>query len=66
MLLDVDGQKSSKVQIRDLVCMTREEAAVHEKEVVRGSKNPEDLYDKETLDRVEARIQEETGFEKYR
>lgn len=62
----MNGQKSSKVRLRDLVCMTREEAAVHEKEVVRGTKSPEDLYDKETVERVEARIKEEIGYEKYR
>jgi tRNA A37 threonylcarbamoyladenosine dehydratase len=62
----VEGQKSSKIRLRDLVCMTREEAAVHEREVVRGSKQPEQLYSKETVELVEARIREEIGYEKYR
>jgi len=64
--LGVEGQKSSTLKLRDLVCMTREEAAVHEREVVKGSKTPEELYDRETVELVEARIQEEIRYEKYR
>jgi hypothetical protein len=62
----VPGQKSSKLKLRDLVCMTKEEAAVHEREVIKGSKTPEELYDKETVALVEARIAEELVYEKYR
>lgn len=62
----VVGQKSSKLKLRDLVCMTKEEAAVHEREVIKGSKTPEELYDKETLALVEARIAEELVYDKYR
>ncbi|KAK6582875.1 hypothetical protein PZA11_005283 [Diplocarpon coronariae] len=64
--LAVDGQKSSRVQARELVCMTKEEAAVHEREVVRGGRTPEDLYDRETREYVEARIRDEMSYEKYR
>lgn len=64
--LEVPGQKNSLVMTRELVCMTKEEAVVHEREVVRGSKTPEELYDKEIVEGVEARIREEIGFEKYR
>jgi len=46
--------------------MTKEEAAVHEREVIRGSKTPEEMYDKETVALVEARIAEELVYEKYR
>ncbi|KAG0645194.1 tRNA threonylcarbamoyladenosine deHydratase [Hyphodiscus hymeniophilus] len=62
----VEGQKSSKVRMRDLVCMTREEAAVHEREVVRGGKSPEEIFDREIVEMVEARLEEEIGYEKYR
>lgn len=62
----VAGQKSSKLKLRDLVCMTKEEAAVHEKEVIKGSKTPEELYDRETVALVQARLAEEEGYEKYR
>jgi tRNA A37 threonylcarbamoyladenosine dehydratase len=62
----VEGQKSSGVRLRDLVCMTREEANKHEREVLRGGKRVEDLYSKEVVEMVEAGIREEIGFEKYR
>lgn len=64
--LGVEGQKSSKVKARDLVCMTKEEAVVHEREVIRGTKTPEELYDTETVEYVDGRIREEIGYEKYR
>ena len=62
----VEGQKSSTLKLRDLVCMTKEEAVVHEREVIKGSKTPEEMYDKETVELVEARIAEELSYEKYR
>jgi tRNA A37 threonylcarbamoyladenosine dehydratase len=64
--LDVEGQKSSTVRLGELVCMTKEEAAVHEKNVLRGTKTPEEFYDAETVQLVAKRMQEEIGFEKYR
>ena len=36
------------------------------RKVISSEKNPEDLYDQETIQRVEARIEEEIAFEKYR
>jgi tRNA A37 threonylcarbamoyladenosine dehydratase len=62
----VPEQKASMVLLRELVCMTKEEAKVHEREVVLGNKTVEELYDKSTVDYVESRIKEETAFEKYR
>ncbi|KAK0106684.1 hypothetical protein ONS96_004303, partial [Cadophora gregata f. sp. sojae] len=41
--LGVEGQKSSLVRARDLVCLTKEEAAVHEREVVWGGRRPEEV-----------------------
>ncbi|RDL41616.1 Uncharacterized protein BP5553_01595 [Venustampulla echinocandica] len=64
--LGVEGQKNSKVGLGDLVCMTREEAVVHEREVVKGDKKPEDMYSREVLELVERRMGEERDFEKYR
>jgi hypothetical protein len=64
--LGVEGQKSSKVQLWELVCMTKEEATRHEKEVLKGGKQPEGLYDRETVALVESRIQEEIGYERFR
>lgn len=62
----VPGQKASTVRMRDLVCLTKEEAVVHDREVVRGGKAPEEVYDEETVSYVEARMDEEIGYEKYR
>lgn len=64
--LEVEGQKSSNVKMRDLVCMTKEEGVVHEREVIKGSKTPEEMYDKDIVALVEARIAEELTYEKYR
>lgn len=62
----VPGQKASTVRLRDLVCLTREEAVVHDREIVRGGRTPEELYDEDIVAYVEGRIEEEIGFEKYR
>ena len=61
-----DVQKCSTVQLRDLVCMTKEEAARHEKEIFKAGKRPEDLYDEDTIRRVESKLQEAAKFEMYR
>ncbi|RFU30244.1 hypothetical protein B7463_g6080, partial [Scytalidium lignicola] len=62
----VEGQKHSKLKLSDLVCLTKEEAAVHEREVLRGNKTPEQLYDQATVDLVKARMQEEIVYERFR
>lgn len=59
-------QKCSTVRLRDLVCMTKEEAARHEKEILRAEKRPEDLYEEETVARVEAKLTEAAAYEKHR
>lgn len=64
--VNLEGQKSSTIKLRDLVCMTKEEAAVHEREVVRGNKNVEDFYDEEVIARVQRSIEEEMLYERYR
>jgi len=60
------GQKSVRLELHDLVCMTREEALQHEKEVLKGDKSPEDMYDECVIVRVKQRMAEEKEFEKYR
>ena len=62
----VKGQNRSNVRLGDLVCMTKEEAVVHEREVLRGVKTPEHLYTRDILERAEARMAEEAGYERYR
>jgi tRNA threonylcarbamoyladenosine dehydratase len=59
-------QKSSNVKLSDLVCMTKEEAVRHEKEYLKGDKSLEDIYDKETIEKIERLLQETAKYEKYR
>ncbi|KAK4117734.1 hypothetical protein N656DRAFT_786387 [Canariomyces notabilis] len=59
-------QKSSNLRLRDLVCMTKEEATRHQKEILQGAKNLEDLYSREVIEMVEARQKEAEAYERYR
>jgi hypothetical protein len=61
-----DEQKSSNVRLRDLVVMTKEEANRHEKAVLKGTSKLEELYDAETIAKIEARLEEAVKYEKYR
>lgn len=61
-----EGQKSFRLDLKDLVCMTKDEATRHENEVLRGNKKPEDLYDETVLKRVELRRTEAQELEQYR
>ena len=61
-----EGQKSSRLRLRDLVCMTKEEAAQHEREVLRGGIRVEDMYEKKVLEVVQQRLKEEETYERYR
>jgi hypothetical protein len=60
------GQKNSTLKMKDLVVMTKEEATKHEKEVLKGHKSLEDVYDAETIGRVNKRMAEEERFERFR
>lgn len=60
------GQKFSKIQLNDLVCMTKDEATQHERQVLRGDKSPTELYSSEILERVAGRMAEEAEFQKLR
>lgn len=61
-----EGQKLLKWELGDLVCMTKEEAVVHEREVLRGSKRAEDVYGRDIVGVVERRRGEERGLRGYR
>ncbi|MCJ1358104.1 MAG: hypothetical protein MMC33_008102 [Icmadophila ericetorum] len=61
-----EGQKFSKLKLIDLVCVTKEEALVHEKEILRGGRLPEEVYEAEVLELVRKRVEEERELEKYR
>ncbi|KAF1987962.1 hypothetical protein K402DRAFT_392243 [Aulographum hederae CBS 113979] len=62
----VEGQKCSTLKMGDLICMTKEEAVRHEKEVLKGEKQPEDVYDGQVIKLVAVRMEEEKEFEKFR
>ena len=63
---DWEGQKSIKLALYELVCMTKEEAAVHEKEVLKGNKRPEEVYSGDVIRLVEKRRGEERYHQRYR
>ncbi|KAK4229572.1 hypothetical protein QBC38DRAFT_359337 [Podospora fimiseda] len=61
-----DEQKSSNLRLRDLVCMTKEEAVRHQKEVLLGDKTLEEVYSPEVIELVEARQKLAAAYEKDR
>ncbi|KYK58944.1 ThiF domain protein [Drechmeria coniospora] len=61
-----DVQKCSTIRLRDLVCMTKEEATRHEKDILKLGMPLESLYDAETISNVEARLAEAAKYEKLR
>ena len=62
----IEGQKVSRLRLRDLVCMTKDEAAAHEKMVLKEGKSPTGIYDEEVVRLVQKRRVEEDWFERYR
>ncbi|KAJ4294123.1 hypothetical protein N0V90_007813 [Kalmusia sp. IMI 367209] len=60
------GQKNSLLRMNKLVCVTKEEAAKHEKEVLKGNKNPADLWDSKTVEAVRKKMEEEEKYERFR
>ena len=63
---DWEGQKVSRVRLNELVCMTKEEATVHEKEILKGGRALEGLYGREVIDLVKKRQQEEAQYDHFR
>lgn len=61
-----EGQKVIPVPLDTLVCMTKEEAIRHEREVLREGKAVEELYDEDTLKKIRQRLKETTFYEKFR
>ena len=58
----VDGQKTMKCALSDLVCMTKEEAQKHEREVLKGGKSPEEVYEPSVTETVLWRRKEAIAF----
>jgi hypothetical protein len=61
-----EGQKLVAIDWRNLVCMTKEEAVQHEREVLLGNKNVEELYDDKVLQLIDTRLKEAEIYEQYR
>lgn len=61
-----DVQKCSTVRLGDLVCMTKEEATRHEKEVFKAGKPLKKVYDAATIERVKAKLKEAKKYEAIR
>ena len=61
-----EGQKTVKLSLNDLVCMTKDEATAHEKEILKGSRTVEDMYSNDVLQLVERRRREERYYHQYR
>ncbi|OXV08347.1 hypothetical protein Egran_03890 [Elaphomyces granulatus] len=61
-----EGQKLLPLKLQDLVCMTKEEALRHEREVFKGGKGVEDVYDETIVNKVRERMEEADMYEKYR
>ncbi|KAI5293104.1 hypothetical protein KEM52_005828 [Ascosphaera acerosa] len=61
-----EGQRGVRFKFTDLVCMTKEEAGRHEREVLLGGKDVTELYNTRVIELVERRMREEEHYEKYR
>ena len=59
-------QKCSTVRLRDLVCMTKDEATRHEKAIFKEGKDLKDLYDSDVLEKVTQRQATAESYERYR
>ena len=66
VIQDTGGQKTVLLSLNELVCMTKEEAALHEKEVLKGRQSPEAIYSPDVLQLVERRREEEKYYQPYR
>lgn len=61
-----EGQIFAKLDLGDLVCVTKEEAQRHEREVLTGDKTPEEVYGAYVLQLVSKRQYEEKSFSRFR
>lgn len=65
-MLTIEAQNSSKLRLHDLVCMTKDEATRHLKEVLQEGKPLEDLYGRDVVEVVEAKQREIEVDERHR
>lgn len=57
-------QKSSRLRLHELVCMTKEEATNHLREVIQGGKTVDELYP-DAIEKVRAKQREIEAWEKH-
>ncbi|KAI9804481.1 MAG: hypothetical protein M1825_001380 [Sarcosagium campestre] len=62
----IPGQKRARLQLGDLVCMTKEEAAAHLNAVLKGGERLQDVYSPDILTLVERRQREEEAYSRFR
>ncbi len=60
------GQKADKLDLGQLVCMTKDEMLKHEQQVLKEGKAPEEVYDRDVVELVERRMREEKAFRTQR
>ncbi|KAK2799717.1 hypothetical protein FQN50_008365 [Emmonsiellopsis sp. PD_5] len=63
---EAEGQKGCRLELKDLVLMTKEEALRHEREVLKGGKKVEEVYEPSVIEKVEERMREQEVYERYR
>jgi hypothetical protein len=56
------GQRADKLQLNELVCMTKDEMLKHEQVVLKEGKSPEEVYDGAVVALVERQMKEERAF----
>ncbi|KAG6001739.1 hypothetical protein E4U21_003878 [Claviceps maximensis] len=61
-----DVQKCSTIRLRDLVCMTKEEATRHERDIFKAGKELEQVYEQEIIERVETKLASAAQYEQFR
>ncbi len=56
------GQRADKLELCELVCMTKDEMLKHEQVVLKEGKSPEEAYDGTVVALVERRMKQERAF----
>lgn len=64
--VSVKGQTMAEVGLHKLVCMTKEEALAHERNVLISRNQPESIYDSVVIEQVGRRFQQLEYYERYR
>ena len=60
------GQRADRLNLDELICLTKDEMHRHEKEVLKEGKSPVELYDKKVVELIERRLREEHEYRSQR